>query len=176
MVGSFLTFTIISTTIFKDEVWRVVCGSDREARVWLLNKIHQRRAFWLLPDFDEKLWIFKSADDMVMLRQMGGARAELITSNDPSLNQRALDRLFQTGLKFKSHFFSLSPVEHSLCHCEGEAWAGMTEPSLLEKRIARRENSEHVANFKLWSLSLKPQGHSAYPEPMRVFVFRWSGN
>ena len=174
-MASFLTFTITSTTTFKDEAWQVVRGSDREARSWLLDKIHQGKAFWLLPDFDEELWIFKGAEDMVMLRQMGRARAELVASNQPALNQKALDHLPQTGIFVKSHFFSASPLEHSRCHIEGEAWASMTTPSLLEKRQDRRENSELVAIFKLLGLDSIPQGHVAYPAPMRVFVLRWSG-
>jgi hypothetical protein len=142
-------------------------------RAWLLDKIHRNEAFWMLPDFQESLWMFKNQHDMVLFRQVGKPRAEFIGSSHPDLNNQALTQFANEVLNESFHFFCCETLNHPHLHALGPVSLGMTEAPLKKSRPTSTEDSQLLAIFKVQPQAERFLTHPNYPEPCIGHGYRW---
>ena len=152
--------------------WRKILGSEIPVREWLLNKIHSHQAFWMLPSFNDELWLYSKDEQFVLFRHPSFLRREFIASDDRALNAEAISAFGQLECDTRSFFCAQE------CGVEGQKtgvrrWATMLEPSSKERVRSKKEwEMEALSSFKLLEKpASKGEIHSGYPEPLPVFYY-----
>lgn len=152
--------------------WRKVLGSDLDAREWLLAKIHLHEAFWMLPSFDDELWVYSKNDSFVLFRSPSSLRREFVASDDSEVNLEAIKLLKELELDTSS-FFCAQDIGLLGKTASVQRWATMLEPTPRERVRSKKEHGmEALSSFKLLAKpALKGDLHSGYPEPLPVFYY-----
>lgn len=155
--------------------WRECSGGDVDLREDLIHRIEHKRAFWMLPEADDVLYVF-GEEDPLLIRDLGGGILEWILSENEELNQAGLEAWKEVDVDGEaSEFFSV--VENPAweeCLAAKES-IGMAEAEPEEMQAALEEEGADVMAVLLLvkrGLWPKRKAHPGYPAPMKVWTYQ----
>ena len=149
-------------------------GDDLALREEIIRRIEAKRAFWMLPEEDEYLYVYGEKEPLI-IRDLGGGILEWILSSDEKLNQEGLEAWVEVDVEGEAREF--------FCVVENEAWEellaakeriGMAEAEPDEIQSGLDLDGDVMAVLLLVKRGLWPKrkAHPGYPPPMNVWTYR----
>jgi len=154
--------------------WRECLGSDLNLRADLIKRIESKRAFWILPDAEDLLFVY-GAEDPLLVRDLGGGIIEWILSEDQALNRAALKAWPEIDMdKEASEFFSVVENPEWLDIEIAKESIGMAEAEPDEISAGHEMEADVMAVLLLINRNVWPRrkAHAGYPAPMKAWTYR----
>jgi hypothetical protein len=155
--------------------WRECSGGDVDLREDLIHRIENKRAFWMLPEADDVLYVFGDQDPLLM-RDLGGGIIEWILSEDETTNQAGLEAWREVDVEEEAReFFSVveNPAWEEFEAAKESIGMAEAEPEEMQAAI-EEEGADVMAVLLLVKRGLWPKrkAHPGYPSPMKVWTYQ----
>ena len=155
--------------------WRECAGSDVDLRADLIKRIEAKRAFWMLPENDDILYVF-GEEDPLLIRDLGGGILEWVLSENSELNLAGLEAWREIDVEAEaSEFFSVVENPDWEFYEIAKESIGMAEaePEEMQATI-EEEGADVMAVLLLVKRGLWPsrKAHPGYPPPIKVWTYK----
>ncbi len=153
--------------------WQECLGSDENLRAEIIKRIEEKRAFWVLPEAEEILYLYGEVDPII-IRDLGGGILEWMLSEDEAQNEDGLKAWKEVDVEGDANeFFSVTENENWEEFEAAKESIGMAEAEPDEVNTAVELDGEVMAVLLLVKRGLWPKrkAHPGYPAPMKVWTY-----